>query len=304
MRVSDLGMQAILLQSFQNAQNAAQTRQIQLGSGDRFQTYGGYGADALRLVSAEGVISRASAFENASSIALSRLETQGASLEQISDSVESIRAGFIRTLSNGNAELLPPEIETAAQRIIAALNINIGGVYLFGGTAGDRPPVTAGSLGDIGAAPSIPALFDEGGRASLTVEEGGTIDGGPLASEVAADLFVELQSFANIEATLGPLDGELTAAQRDFLVAASARLGEIADDLYQIQGLSAVSQGQAADAADRNRRAREAAEITAAEIEDVDIAEALSALSQDQIAIEASARALAEATQLSLLNFI
>ena len=84
----------------------------------------------------------------------------------------------------------------------------------------------------------------------------------------------------------------------------SDRFAAIADALYQEQGLSAVAQDQAGDAVNRNSRARERAELVAADIENVDIAEALSGLNQDQLAIEAAARALGEATQLSLLNFI
>lgn len=304
MRISDLGMQQLLLQGFQNAQAAAQTRQVQLASGDRFQTFGEYGADALRLVSADGVIARAGAFENAASIALARLETQGSSLEVISDAVEQSRAGFVRSLAVGNAEQLLPDLEIAAQRIISALNVDLGGVYVFGGSDGARPPVNASSLSDLAAAGSIDALFDEGARTRLAVEEGVFIDGGALASDIARDLFAELQELGNAEATLGPFRGELTAAQRDFLLEKSDRFAVLADALYQEQGLSAVAQGQASDAAARNARARSQAEIVAAEIEDVDIAAALSGLSQDQLAIQASARALADATQLSLLNFI
>lgn len=304
MRISDIGMQQILLQGFLNAQEAAQTRQIQLASGDKYQTYGEYGADALRLVSADGVIARAGAFENAASVALTRLETQGASLELISDAVEQSRAGFVRSLAVGNAEQLLPDLEIAAQRIITALNVDFGGVYVFGGTDGARPPVSASTLSDIAAAGSIDALFNEGERTSLAVEEGVSVDGGALASEIARDLFVELQALANAEVTLGPFQGELTPAQRDFLLEISARFAELADALYQEQGLSAVAQGQASDALTRNVRARELAQIVATQIEDVDIAEALAALNQDQLAIQASARALADASQLSLLNFI
>ncbi len=304
MRISDLGMQQILLQGFQNAQEAAQTHQIQLATGDKYQTLGEYGADALRLVSADSVIVRAGAFENAASVALTRLETQGLSLELVSDAVEQTRAGFVRTLAVGNAEQLMPDLEIAAQRIITALNVNFGGVFVFGGTDGASPPVNAASLSDIAAAGSIDALFNEGERTTLTVEEGVSVDGGALASEIARDLFVELRELGNAEATLGPFQGELTAAQRDFLLEKSARFAELADALYQEQGLSAVAQGQASDAVTRNVRARELSEIVAAEIEDVDIAAALSALNQDQLAIQASARALADASQLSLLNFI
>ncbi len=304
MRVSELGMQQLLLQSFQRAQEASQQHQLQLASGKKHQTYGGYGADAIRLVSAEGVYARATAYENASQIALARLELQGASLETITEAVDGARAGFTRTLATGASELLLPELEVAAQQILTALNADIGGVYLFGGSDGSVPPVGAKSLSDLGATASVNDLFTEGGPVRLAVEEGVTVDGGPLASDIARDLLIELQELANAEAAYGAFVGELTDAQRAFIVEKSAQFAEIMADLNQLQGLNASAQGQASDAAERNRQRRDMAEIVAAEIEEVDIAEVITRLNQDQLAIQASAQALAQASELSLLNYI
>lgn len=69
----------------------------------------------------------------------------------------------------------------------------------------------------------------------------------------------------------------------------------IADALYQEQDLSAVGRNQAADATARNARARKCAEIAAAGIEPVGIAEALWGLSQDN-GRQGLGRAPAEAT--------
>lgn len=303
-RISDLGLQQLLLQGFQRTQNAAETTQIQLASGNKSQTYGGYGADALRLISSEGVITRATAYETSSQLALSRLQTQETSLTTVSDAVDGVRAAFSRTLATGNSELLLPDIEVAAQRILTALNVQSGGVYLFGGTDGTVPPVDAQSLSDLGAAPSIDGLFNEGEQSSLAVEEGVNISGGPLASDVARDLLGELQDLANAEATYGPFQGELTAAQRDFIVEKNQRLAAIADSLIQTQGVNGAAQGQANDAIARNGQRRDLAEVAAADIKNVDVAEAITRLNQDQLAVRASAQALAQATQLSLLNYL
>ncbi len=303
-RISDIGLQQMLLQGFQRAQGAAQTSQIQLSSGKEFQTYGGYGADALRLLSAEGVFTRATAYENAGQIALTRLETQEASLTTIADGIAETRQSFVQTLATGNAELLLPGLEATAQRILTALNVQLGDVYVFGGDDGTVPPVAARTLADIGAASSINALFTEGAVTSLAIEEGVNINGGPRASDVARDLLVELQDLANAPTTLGPFQGNLTAAQRNFLVSKVAIFDQLAANLNQDLGLNGVGQAQADDAVQRNQQRRDLAEIVAVEIEDIDIAEVISRLNQDQLAIEASGRALAQASQLSLLNFI
>ena len=303
-RISDIALQQVLLQGFQRNQEASQQAQIQLASGDKFQTYGGYGADALRLLSSEGVVERAGAYTRASDIALSRFQIQENSLTTISDAVGGAQANFIQTLATGSAELLIPELETAAQRILTALNAQIGGVYVFGGDDGAQPAVNAASLADLGAAGSIDGLFQEGDALRLSVEEGVFISGGPLASEIATELLTELQDLANAETSLGPFSGNLTDAQRAYIIDKNARFVELGAQLNEALGLNGVLQTQAGDAALRNQRASDYAEIVAAEIEDVDIAEALSRLNQDRLAIEASGRALAQASELSLLNFI
>ncbi|MEL7491764.1 MAG: flagellin, partial [Pseudomonadota bacterium] len=138
----------------------------------------------------------------------------------------------------------------------------------------------------------------------LAVEEGVSVDGGPLASEIGARLLAELGDLADAQATLGSFSGELSAAQRDLLVEKIATFDAIAAELTRELGLNGVAQGQASEAINRGAAARDLAEIVASEIEDADLAEVVARLNQDQLAIQASAQALSTATQLSLLNFL
>lgn len=303
-RISDLGLQQILLNGFQRAQGSAQERQIQLATGKVAQGYGGIGARTGELLSAEGVMTRASAYESAANTALVRLQTQEAGLTTVTDAVALIRQRIVTALATGSAELLLPEVETAAQRVISGLNAQIGGVYVFGGADGSEPPLTAQSLSDFGAAASTGDLFLQAARIRLPVEDGVAIDGGATAFDIGGAVAAELKDFANAETAYGALSGQLTVLQRDFLIDKVQRLDAIAADLYQELGLNGVAQGQTEDARMRNVQRRDLAEIVAAEIENIDIAEVVARLNQDRLAIEASARALAQASELSLLNFI
>lgn len=303
-RISDLGFQQLLLAGFQRAQAAAQKSQLQLSSGKVANAYGGIGAATAQLLSAEGVVAHASAYESAANVASARLEMQEGSLTSLAESIALMRARFVTTLATGSAELLLPEIEVAAGRIISALNTQLGGVFVFGGVDGAAPPVQATSLADVGAAANTDALLGGGPHARLPVEEGATVDGGATALEIASDLFAELKDLANAESAYGPFAGQLTAAQRDFLIQKVSRLDAISADLNVELGLNGVAQSQAHDARVRNVQRRDLAEIVASEIEDADIAAVVARLNQDQIAVEAAGRALAQAMQLSLLNYI
>jgi flagellar hook-associated protein 3 FlgL len=303
-RISDLGFQRLLLASFQRAQSAAELRQLQLASGKLSESYSGVGAATPQLISAEGVVTRASAYEKAAATALTRLQAQEAGMTTVADMIALMRERFVAALAAGVGDLVLDEAATATERIVSALNTRIGGVYVFGGVDGAVPPLAASSLADFGAAPDTDALFVTAARARLPVEEGVTIDGGPTALDVAGDLAVELKELANAESALGTFEGPLTDAQRDFLVEMVRRFDELASALHDELGLNGVAQAKAEDARRRNVERRDFAEIIASRAEDADIAEVVARLAQERLAVEAAARALAQATELSLLNFI
>ncbi len=303
-RISDLGFQQILLNSFQRAQAGAEARQIQLSTGKVSDRYSGVGIATGQLLSSEGVITRATAYERSAAVAASRLTTQEAAMTSIADSVARLREQFVISIATGGAELLGPNIAAEAQRIIGALNTELGGVYVFGGVDGSVPPVTAASLADIGAAANTDALFIDAARQRLAVEEGTTVDGGATAREIASDLFGRLKELANAPAGLGVFSGVLTPAQQAFISQKIAELDAISDSLYSELGLNGLAQGQTEDARVRNVQRRDLAEITASALEDADLAEVVARLNQDRIAIEAAAQALSQASELSLLNFL
>jgi flagellar hook-associated protein 3 FlgL len=303
-RISDLGFQQILLSSFQRAQSAAQGRQVQLASGKVSDRYSGVGVRTEQLLSAEGVVNRATAYEKATGVAASRLEVQAAGLDAIADSLARLRSRFVTALSTGSADLVFVELATEAQRILSALNTETGGVYVFGGTDGAAPPVDARGIDDLAAAADTDDLFTAAARTRLPVEEGTTVDGGATANEIAGGILARLKELADAPGTLGPFTGQLTAAQAAFLVGKVAEFDALSAALIDHQGANGVAQRQVAAAVERNVQRRNLAEIVASEIEDVDLAEVVARLNQDRLAIEAAAQALAQSRDLSLLNFL
>jgi flagellar hook-associated protein 3 FlgL len=303
-RISDLGFQQMLLASFQRAQGSAQARQIQLSTGKVSDRYSGVGVGTAQLLSAEGVLERATAYEKAGAVAASRLTMQEAAMTTIADSVARLRERYVVALSTGGAELIAPALAAEAERIIAALNAEAGGVYVFGGVDGTRPPTTATTIADIASAADTDALFVDAARQRLAVEEGVTIDGGATAGELASALYSTLKELANAPQTLGAFAGQLTNAQSAFVTQKIADLDAISAGLIGELGLNGLVQGQTEDARTRNVARRDLAEIVASEIEDIDLAEVVARLNQDRIAIEAAAQALKQASELSLLNFL
>lgn len=303
-RISDLGFQQILLSSFQRAQDAAETRQIQLASGKVSDRYSGVGVRTEQLLDSEGVFTRATAYETAANVAASRLQVQEAGLETIGDSLARLRSRFVTALATGSAELITTELATEAQRILSALNTETGGVYVFGGTDGAVPPVDARTIDDLVAAADVDDLFVTASRVRLPVEEGTTVDGGATAQEIASDILASLKEIAEAPGTLGAFSGQLTSAQAAFIAGKVAEFDALSAAHVEHQGANGVAQRQADAAVDRNVQRRNLAEIVSSEIEDVDLAEVVARLNQDRLAIEAAAQALAQSRELSLLNFL
>ncbi len=303
-RISDLGFQQILLSSFQRAQAGAQERQIQLATGKISDRYSGIGVGTGQLLSSEGVVERATAYENAAALAASRLETQEAGLTTISQSVAALRQEFIVAIANGAGDQVISDVAVEAQRIISALNTQLGGVYVFGGVDGAAPPTSATSLSDIAAAGATDSLLSNAAHVRLPVEEETSVDGGANALEIASDLYQVLQEIANAPASLGAFTSTLTQAQTDFLSQKIGDLDAIASSLYDQLGFNGSAQSQTESARNRNADRRDLAEITASRLEDADLAEVVAKLNQDRLAIEAAAQALSQARELSLLNFL
>jgi flagellar hook-associated protein 3 FlgL len=303
-RISDLGLQNILLANFQRAQGAATERQAQLSSGKVSDRYSGLGAQTRSLLSSEGVLARADAFSAATGAAASRLQIQESAMQSLADSIGRLRGQLIQTVATGGAELIAGGLAAEAQRVLAALNAESGGVFVFGGVDGATAPVAAQTIADILAAPDAASLFQTTSRSSLYIEEGVSVDGGATAREIGADVVDALRSLGQAPQTLGAFQGAPTQQQAQFLTGLIARLDQISASLYTEMGVNGLTQGAVAEAARRTSQQRDLAEIVASEIEDVDLAEVIARLNLDRTAIEASARALAQASELSLLNYL
>ncbi len=302
-QISDLGLQQTLLNSFQAAQEGSQARQIQLATGERSQNFAGIGVDTPSLLSAESVFARATAFEGAATTAGTRLQLQETGLNELSSAVETLRADIVRALSTGAAELLPITFDSVADRIVSTLNIEFGGVFVFGGTDGAQPPAAASS-GEALATADLSTIFSPTERTRLTIEEGVTVDGGATAQELGAGILSTVQSLLNAEQAIGPLSGALDNDQQAFFRDVLIQLDGASETLTQELSVNGIAQGEVARAEERLVQRQNLAEIVAGEIEGVDIAEVITRLEQDRLAIEAAARALSTSSELSLLNFL
>jgi len=102
----------------------------------------------------------------------------------------------------------------------------------------------------------------------------------------------------------GPLQGELTDTQRTFLQGQLSSLETSIDNLRQIHVTNGLAFERMEVVDEQHTDTSVFLQTFIADIEDVDIAEAVTRLNNDQVALEASYQAIGSLTRLSLLDFI
>ena len=104
--------------------------------------------------------------------------------------------------------------------------------------------------------------------------------------------------------TSGPFSNELTGDQRDFLIGELTTINTVLQGRDQIHAENGFRQETLSEINERHRDDITFLSIFISDIEEVDIAEAIARLNQDQVALEASYAVTAQLTRLTLLNFL
>jgi flagellar hook-associated protein 3 FlgL len=186
------------------------------------------------------------------------------------------------------------------------LNSRIDGRYIYGGTRTDVPPVNVDTLAELLAAPAVADVFDNNQtKPAMQIDEGETMEFGVLASDLGTQLFTAIRNIAQFHAGAGgPFDDDLTAAQRTFLEGELPNIIAAAEGLTLEAAKNGVHQNEVTDALERHDASKVVIKSMISDIEDVDMAEAITRLNQNQVAAQATAKLLAELNQLTLLNFL
>ena len=296
MTISTIGLQQIAFSGVAGARDNLDATSIELASGRRTERFGGLGPDAARLVSAESLLVRTDAALTAQGTALARFSLIGAGLETIDAGLADLEGALSRALANGDGSLVADAATDAGRTLIGALNARFGSVFLFAGDQTGAPAVNGASLTDLTGDPA--ADFSAGEPFTIAVD-GVAASAGPTARALAGPLVAALSGLVNANPG-APLTAGEAATLRDALDFVRAERSRIQSE----RALVGVDEARFERLGARLGATRDLAEVVASDIEASDPAEAITRLNQDQLALEASVRALGLLNQLSLLNFI
>lgn len=302
MRISTQAASQSALLDLMRAQRELFESGQQISTGMKAPDLKGYGNQAETILFARGAVAHSENFVEASKRLAGRLEVQDLALNEMSDAVQDLRLA----LTTNDGTFVMSEVEDAFSRFTSKLNTQYNGTFLFGGTRTDAVPFTANSIADVQGAADIADLFQNAGK-SLTgrIEENTTVETGFLADDLASDLMAIFARIADFNAGPdGPFGGTVTAAQQDFLSTEIGNVIAVFDDLSAALGKNGAMQSRLEGAQRSNQQRSDYLTAMVAGMEEVDMAEAATRLTQAQAAVQVSALVFSDMSQVSLLPFL
>jgi flagellar hook-associated protein 3 FlgL len=297
--------QSALLVSQLNQDNAAlnQTQQ-QVSSGLTSTTYGGIGDQTAALESAQAAVDRTNSYQAATQLGINQANLQDT---QLSTLASQLQQDITTAVANNSGSTLMASASSIYDQVTQILNSqDSNGNYIYGGDQNNTPPVKTTSLSDLASLSSVSQAFTSGTvKGGVQVGDGQTVQVGLLASNIGTGILQTLSDIANFNnGSNGNLGTTLTSAQSNFLSneipvaqSASETVNNISaqnGDTYQ-QLQSALSQQQTMNTLYTG---------FVSNIQNVNMAQAISSLNLDQTALQAATEVTAQLGQISLLNYL
>lgn len=299
-RVTNLLMNQAMSASIQRTQSQMLDTQQQATTGAKSQTYAGLGADTVRSISANGLLSRTEAYASVATRVGTTLSLYDTGLTQLDSTVSTLRQNVLFAIGQGDTSALQSSIEAAFDEFKMALNTSESGVRLFGGSQTNADPVKAGSLADLLTMTNADVLGGDDAVPSARLGDGVDVKYGTTAKAIGSDI---LDAFRTLAAA-GPFGQKPTAAQSAALSAALSQLDNGIDAVRTANAENGRKQVQL-DTLTQSAAARAVILKTAVgDAEDADMAQVAINLAQQKTALEASYSVFARLSDLSLVNFL
>lgn len=280
--------------------------QQQVSSGKKADTYAGYSLDVSALVSAQSYKARASAYVTTNTELSGRLDQTDAFLSQAITAAQNFRDSIFSAVGIQDATALRANSNAEFQSFSSALNGQYDGQYLFTGARTNNKPVTVSTLDQLAALPQTTDAFaNDSVKATARVADNTDLTYGVLASDVGLQITQVFRDIAAYDKSAnGPLNGKLNDAQLAFLQSKISQLDTAIQGAREQQQVNGINQKQVDDFKVQQSNQVDSATKLIGDIQDVDLASAISKLQLDQTALNASYQVLAQVSQLSLTKYL
>lgn len=303
-RVSDSASHAMMLANLNRSLGNARELQVQVSTGKIGLDYAALGRDSQRLVSLEGERVRADAFVDRNRVVDLRLQKMETVVAQITEAASEAKSVLVSAGHHYNAaELdLDGQMQGLLETVAGLLNSEHNGRSLFAGGRTDTAPVDLSALPADGEflADTADTFYYEGDdqvlrhRASDTL----SVDYGVTASESGFETLIRGLKIAQTVDNSDP-DGARQRVDR-----ALELINQAIDELPDVRGRIGGSRAVLEEETVRMEDFRLALDESIGDLENVDLAEAISRLSEHEAQMQAALAALAQLRQVTLTNFL
>jgi flagellar hook-associated protein 3 FlgL len=303
-RIGSAANAQMMLAQIQKAEVTLNKDNQQVVTGKFAGTYSGYGDKVAVMEAARTARAHADANVAAAQQASSRLDLQDTQLSQLGDLADEVRQTLTKASADQDATSLMSQLQGFFNQATEILNAKDANGYIFAGDNNQVPPVSVSSLTDLAALASPGAAFTNGTiKATIRVGDTQTVQVGMLASDIGTQLFSLFQQVAQFDAG-NAFDTKTNAAQQSFLESTVQSSTTVTEGINQQTAANGINYQLVDNTMTRLQATSGIYKSFVSNIEDVDIAEALSRLNQDQVALQASFQLTSTLNKMSLLDFL
>lgn len=299
-RIASFGQQNVLLQNTLRNQQRLSVTQQQITTGKKANDFRQLAPNAQEALSVRNARASVDAFRSTVQTVQRSTSIYEATLGNIETAVGDARQGVLNALAQKDAEGLMQQLEASFGTVIGALNTRINEEFVYAGASTDTPPVISMSFEDFLALPD-PAdiLQNDSTKKRALIDEGVELEFGQLADEVAGNFFATLHSLGN-----APVAGTLDQTEEDILTVELNALDQARSDIQAAITRNGLNIRRLEELDVQHAETQDFLGGLIGDIEDVNLAEAVTRLNQQQTTIEASFRTIGTLSRLSLLDFI
>lgn len=287
----------------------------QVSTGQKSTSYADYDDDTMAMESARGVVNRTTAYQTATTLADTQCELQDSLLDQLSSIASDLKDDISNAVATGDGTTLSDDCSDIFDQVEAILNYqDSNGNYVFGGGNDTTEPFTLDSFDDLVSLSSSSALTDstdadyvfQNGSTikSVKVSDSQTIDYGVLASDIGSDIMSTLKEIGDYINTNGDFSSTITTDQSTFLSDEITSARDAYQSINYIEANNGNAYNQIEDAADTQTTMIDLYSGFLSDIQDVDMSEAATNLSNAQTALQAVVMVTSSLNDVSLLDYL
>ena len=304
-RISTFGQSQSLLTTLINNQQQVFQTQERLNTGKEASDFTGLSTKASTLMNTKAFKSRVDTFKEVITTVQGKVDANDVQITGIMNMAREFRQNIIDIIAQNEAVAFESTLSNTFSFVADSLNTEVGGVFIFGGSKTDVQPVTTSAISDLVAAGAASDLFvNDQQYQKARVTENVTMDFSLLADEIGLDLFNSIKAIADYHFGGPGIDGPLSVADSAFLTAELATLDTAIEKSQAVQTRNGLKYERLQIIGEQHIDTSLFLTNFISDIEDTNVAEAITKLNMDKTALEASIRTLAMVSNLSLLKFL